>query len=702
MKKFRNCHKSAGEILYGVFIGLIYIGIVCLPACADISGSGGNETNIQLTLQKCLGGSLSDQGYEVLSSIDGSYLVAGYTRSKDGDVSGNHGSSDVWVVKIDPSGTIKWQKCFGGSNSDYAYSATLTADGGYLTGGLTFSNDGDVSGKHGNADLWVVKMDSSGHLQWQKCLGGSSTDWAESIIQTKDGGYLAGGSTYSNDGDVSGNHGSYDGWIVKLDTSGHLQWQKSLGGSAGDCFYSVIQTDDGGYLAGGSTYSNNGNVSGNHGQADYWIVKLDADGNQEWQKCLGGSDNDLAESIIQTTDGGYLIGGMSSSNGDDVSGNHGSNDYWVAKLDSSGSIQWQKCLGGSSGDWAESIIQTTDGGYLVGGSTFSEDGDVSGYHGNGDYWIVKIDTEGNLQWQKCLGGTKYDHSFSLTQTTDRQYLTVGYTNSNDGDVTGYHGNNDFWIARITVQHPINAISDPWTILYPEGNKSYLEGTNATYITQAKPGATLENVTVDTSRVGPVNNWTFTTIVANHTISTSGIPTPGQVHAFFSMNTTWGPAPLTVAFTNESLGSPNLYYWNFGDGTTSMVRDPVHTYTIPGVYSVSLKASNDNTAGIATLNNAVTVTAGPIPSPTPTLVPGDLTVAFSADRTSGEPPLEVTFTDQSTGNPASWRWDLGDGTTSTTQNVTHIYQVKGTYSVTLMAENSLSSGRMEKIGYISVK
>ncbi|PWR70173.1 PKD domain-containing protein [Methanospirillum lacunae] len=701
MKKIRHQQKIAGENICGVLIGLICIGIACIPVCADISGSGGNETNIQLTLQKCLGGSLSDQGYEVISATDGGYLAAGYARSKDGDVSGNHGSSDVWVTKMDPSGTVQWQKCFGGSSSDYAYSATQTVDGGYLTGGLTSSIDGDVSGKHGGFDLWVVKMDPSGTLQWQKCLGGSSTDWAESIIQTDDGGYLAGGGTYSNDGDVSGYHGSSDAWIVKLDTSGDLQWQKCLGGSAGDVVNSVIQTDDGGYLAGGSTYSNNGNVSGNHGQSDYWIVKLDADGNQEWQKCLGGSDNDLAESIIQTTDGGYLIGGMSSSNDDDVSGNHGSNDYWVVKLDFSGSLQWQKCLGGSSGDWANSVIQTVDGGYLVGGVTFSEDGDVSGNHGNGDYWIVKLDEEGNLQWQNCFGGTKYDYLVSLTQETDRQYLAIGYTDSNDGDITGYHGNDDYWIARLTVQHQVNATSDPWTILYPFGNKSYLEGTNATYFTQGKPGATLENVTVDSNQIGPVSNWTFATIIANHTISTSGIPTPGQVHAFFSMNTTWGPAPLTIAFTNESLGSPNSYYWNFGDGTTSTVRDPVHTYTIPGVYSVSLKALNDNTGGITTFNNAVTVTAGSIPSPTPTPVPGDLNAAFSADRTSGNTPLQVTFTDQSTGNPVSWRWDLGDGNTSLTQNVTHIYYEKGTYSVTLLTKNSLSSGRMEKNGYISV-
>ncbi len=667
----------------------------------EISGSGGNETDIQISLQKCLGGSSTDQGYAVISVSDGGYLAAGYSQSTDGDVSGNHGSSDVWVIKMDPSGTVQWQKCFGGSNSDYSYSAIQTIDGGYLTGGLTYSNDGDVSGKHGGSDLWVVNLDPSGNLQWQKCLGGSLSDWAESVIQTRDGGYLAGGSTYSNDGNVSGNHGNSDGWIVKLDSLGNLQWQKCLGGSSSDWVNSVIQTTDGGYLVATVAYSNDGNVSGNHGQSDYWIVKIDENGNLIWQKCFGGSDNDLAESIIQTTDGGYLIGGMSSSQDGNVSGNHGSGDYWVVKLDGGGNLQWQKCFGGSSGDWAESVIQTADGGYLVGGFSASSDGDVSGNHGSGDYWVVKLDDEGNLQWQKCLGGSQFDYLYSLIQTTDRQYLTVGYTYSNNGDVTGNHGRTDYWLGRITVQHPVNASSDPWTILYPVGNKSYIEGTNATYLSQAKPGATLENVTVDTSRVGPVSNWTFPTIIANHTISTSGIPTPGQVHAFFSMNTTWGPAPLTVAFTNQSFGSPTSFYWNFGDGMFSTEQHPTHTYTTPGIYSVSLKALNIQTGGITILNNAVTVTSGTVPSPTPTPVPGDIIAAFSADKTSGDAPLEVTFTDQSTGNPASWVWDFGDGYTSLAENVTHTYYGKGTYPVSLTTKNSLSSGRIERNGYISV-
>ena len=248
---------------------------------------------------------------------------------------------------------------------------------------------------------------------------------------------------------------------------------------------------------------------------------------------------------------------------------------------------------------------------------------------------------------------------------------------------------------------ISSTNDEWTNTYPHGNISYLHLSNVTYISQAKPGADLLNVSVDNKPVGPVSNWTFKNIMSDHSISSSGQPTPGQVHAFFALNTTWGSAPLTVAFTNQSLGSPNSFYWNFGDGSTSTVRDPVHTYTIPGVYSVSLKALNNQTGGVVMLNSAVTVTAGVVPSPTPTPVPAEITAAFSADRTTGAAPLQVQFTDHSTGHPTSWIWDLGDGNTSRLQNVTHVYSSKGSFSVSLTAQNDISTGTLMKKEYIII-
>ena len=228
-------------------------------------------------------------------------------------------------------------------------------------------------------------------IEWQKCLGGTSWDYAKSIQQTSGGGFIVAGETWSNDGDVSGNHGIVDSWIVKLNSSGDIIWQKCFGGTDDDVAFSIQQTSDGGFIVAGYTSSNDGDVSGNHGGGDYWVVKLDSSGTIQWQKCLGGTDNDEAKSIQQTSDGGYIVAGETWSNDGDVSGNHGNSDYWVVKLNSSGDIEWQKCLGGTVKDIAKTIQQTSDGGFIVAGYTNSNDGDVSGIHGDYyDFWVVKL------------------------------------------------------------------------------------------------------------------------------------------------------------------------------------------------------------------------------------------------------------------------------------------------------------------------
>ena len=361
--------------------------------------------------QKCLGGSVFDQGYSIQQTTDGGYILTGSTASIDGDVSGNHGRSDAWVVKLTSLGVIQWQKCLGGSLNDHSFSIQQTTDGGYILTGSTASIDGDVSGNHGRSDAWVVKLTSLGVIQWQKCLGGSIDDDAYSIQQTSDGGYILTGYTGSNNGDVSGNHGFMfmDAWVVKLTSLGVIQWQKCLGGSIDDDAYSIQQTSDGGYILTGYTGSNNGDVSGNHGFMfmDAWVVKLTSLGVIQWQKCLGGSIDDAAYSIQQTSDGGYILTGRTDSIDGDVSGNHGGSDAWVVKLTSLGVIQWQKCLGGSLNDNPYSIQQTTDGGYILTGRTESIDGDVSGNHGGFDIWVVKLSSNLGIEQQS------YNNLFSL-------------------------------------------------------------------------------------------------------------------------------------------------------------------------------------------------------------------------------------------------------------------------------------------------
>jgi hypothetical protein len=409
--------------------------------------------------QRCLGGIGMDRAFSVQQTSDGGYIFAGYTQSNDGDVTGNHGLSDMWVVKLNGSGILQWQKCLGGNSGEGASSVQQTTDGGYIVAGITDSYNGDVTGNHGYGDYWVVKLDGSGILQWQKCLGGDTLEEAKSIAQTSDGGYIVAGFTYSNNGDVTGNHSGNDFWIVKLDGSGSIQWQKCLGGTAADYANSIKQTADGGYIVAGWTGSNDGDVTGNHDTTTYdcWVVKLNNSGFLQWQKCLGGTSYEEAHSVQQTADGGYIVAGSAYSNDGDVTGNHGYDDYWIVKLDSIGIIQWQKCLGGTLPDYAYSIQQTSDGGYIVAGHSPSNNGNVTGNHGLDDYWVVKLNGSGTLQWQKCLGGTQGDDAYSIQQTTDGGFIVGGITYNyfDNGDVTGSHDTSmftgsDCWIVKLTL------------------------------------------------------------------------------------------------------------------------------------------------------------------------------------------------------------------------------------------------------------
>jgi len=402
---------------------------------------------IRTDWQISLGGSASDETHSIQKTTDGGYIIVGHSHSNDEDVTVNHGQSDYWIVKLTSAGELDWQKSLGGSDYERAYSIQQTIDGGYIVAGYSASNDGDVTVNYGQNDYWIVKLTSAGELDWQKALGGSYGDQANSIQQTTDGGYIIAGYSSSDDGDVSENHGQDDYWIVKLTSAGDIDWQKSFGGSSIDRAYCINQTTEGGYIIAGTTFSNNGDVSMNHGYIDYWIVKLTSAGDIVWQKSLGGSDYDYAYSIQQTIDEGYIVAGYTKSNDGDVTGNHGYGDYWIVKLTSAGDIDWQKSFGGSDFDLANSIQQTTDGGYIIAGYSDSDDGDVSENLGGNDYWLVKTTSTGELDWQISLGGSDHDRTFCIHQTTDGRYIIAGYSDSKDGDVSGNHGNRDFWIVK---------------------------------------------------------------------------------------------------------------------------------------------------------------------------------------------------------------------------------------------------------------
>jgi hypothetical protein len=407
--------------------------------------------------QQCLGGSGGDCGFSLIPVTNGYMLFCG-SGSNDGQVPSNHGNGDFWLVRTDTMGAILWSQAYGGSDIEQQSKIVKCIDGGFALSGYTFSNDGIVSGNHGDSDYWIVKVDSLGNFLWQKCLGGSYADWANDLVLTRDSGFLLTGGSMSIDGNITGNHGFFDCWMVKLDKNGNLQWEKSLGGSGTDIGVSVKTTSDGGYIVGATADIEDGVVQCTlHGHYDAWIIKLDAIGNIEWQMCYGGTKGDGPNEILQTSDGGYMFAGTTDSNNGDVSGNHGQNDIWVVKLDSIGTLQWQRCYGGSKDDVAMFLKQCLNGSYLVGGYTFSHDGDVTGNHSNPstyDAWILRISNTGEILWEQCIGGDEYDDLSDMIEFPNGKITLVGGSSTWDhsGDVQCEMHHNlfgDVWLVGLT-------------------------------------------------------------------------------------------------------------------------------------------------------------------------------------------------------------------------------------------------------------
>ena len=407
------------------------------------------QPNIQWQLT--LGGSYYEHPTAAYQTPDGGYFIAGHTNSEDGDVDGNHGYHDFWAVKLDSSGNVLWKKAYGGSGEEWAFDAKLTSDGGFILVGFTESDDGDVQGNHGGKDIWVLKLNGFGNIEWQKCLGGSGWEEGWSIQQTKEGGFIVAGLSTSTDGEVSGNHGGFDYWVVKLGLSGQIEWQRSYGGSYNDFGYTISQTSDEGYIVAGEAQSTDGDVTNNLYGSSFWALKLNFEGKIEWQKALGGSGIDRANQVIQTKEGGYILVGQTYSNDGDVSGNHGDFDYWVVKLSEQGDLEWQKALGGSNKDFGRSIFQTSEGDFIVIGSVNSNNGDVTGNHGGGDFWLVQLNEIGELQWQRTFGGTLQDWGNTIQPTNDGGFIMTGYSWSVNGDVSENKGKADFWIVKLSPE-----------------------------------------------------------------------------------------------------------------------------------------------------------------------------------------------------------------------------------------------------------
>jgi hypothetical protein len=496
--------------------------------------------NAQSQFQKTIGGTNHDYANCIIQTTDGGYAVVGFTFSFAS------GYEDIYIVKISSSGSLQWTRTIGGAGNELAYSIIQTTDGGYAIGGWSNSFGSDY------ADFYIIKLDAGGAVQWNRTINRANYDYALSIVQTIDGGFALAGLS------ATGGVFSSDMYIVKLNAAGTYQWSKTYGGSGDDIARSIIQTTDGGLAAAG--YTNSFGSGGN----DFYIVKIDSIGTLQWCRTIWGTNygSDVVFSIIQTTDGGFALAGETQSSG------AGSYDMYIAKLSAGGSLLWVRTVGGSSEDHACSIIQTNDGGYTVGGYTTS--------FGVSDFYTVKLDGNGTFQWSKTYGGTGFESANSIIKTIGSGFVIAGVTNSFGA------GGDDIFIVKIDSLG--NTCGNSYT-------PSSISGTGGT-IGSPTPTVTSQNPTVTTPASTSGTGGILTTICITG-IQPVSIEIPASYILYQNYPNPFNPVTKikfdipVVNGHDHSLQIRLVIYDILGREITTLVNEQLQ----PGTYEVEWNAGN---------------------------------------------------------------------------------------------------------------
>ena len=362
---------------------------------------------------------------------------------------------------------LNYIKSFGGSNDDEANDIINTSDGGFMVIGSSTSSDGLIQNKMGlESDIILMKFDSDKSIEWVKNYGGSRDDRGQSVVEVFGIGYALLGYSMSNDGDASSNEGFHDNWVILIDSKGDIIWEKSYGFSGHDHAYNIIKTKDGnlffnGFLdvtasrGLGSTKKVGKSIK--HGVGEFWCHKIDLDGNILWRKYFGGTNNDRSYDSVETSDGDFLIVGSSESNDIDISSPKGSYDIWVIKLSSNGDLLWERSYGGSKYETANSIIQSADKKIHILGSTLSNDKNISFQMGSSDFWLLTIDSDGNLLSEQTFGGSNFDKGKKIEiDSKDNLWLT-GYSRSIDFDFNSNKGKNDAVLIQLSKNRILKEI-----------------------------------------------------------------------------------------------------------------------------------------------------------------------------------------------------------------------------------------------------
>ncbi len=452
-----------------------------------------------ITWQKCLGTVDIDRSYGVIQTED-KYMFAFSVGAYDSSLTNYHGSSDTWIVCTDSIGNILWERCYGGSEGD-APDKIIKINNNYMyLLSFSTSTDGDVqNGRDGN--FWIVKIDKNGEIIWENSYGNRSCSTRDAILTPDDGLLMMGRIMYAG-GDVSTYYGRNDIWLCKIDSAGEIEWEKTLGNQGQDNALKIKLTSDNTILMVGAYRENGGMIDCEHmgtsAWTDVWIVELTLAGEVIRHLCYGGSYSDLGHDIIEVCDG-YVVAASTTSNDGDVSGFHGipgeikHMDFWVFKINFNGEIIWQKCLGGVYGEYPVYITQTSDKGFIIMGNTSSNDGDVSGNHSNkGEYdiWIVKLSPGGELEWQHCIGGLnteKFWGGHSVLKKSDYNYVIAGQSCTATYDVEcDLYGIQDIDIWLFEIKDC--SLYMPQTPIQPTGPDTLCYTTDSTSSYSISPAA----------------------------------------------------------------------------------------------------------------------------------------------------------------------------------------------------------------------
>ena len=469
--------------------------------------SGMSSDNIaKYKKQLVLGGSYDETLVKALHCQDQGILLFGVTQSGNGDVTDFKGDADIWLIKLTPTLDIAWTKTLGGSRYDNPVLIIEETDG-FLIGGTTESNDGDISHLNGEFDIWLVKVDASGTILWENTYGGAGTEFINAIIPKDDGGYYIGATTFSNGGDISYLNGESDIWVFEINDRQEITNTINVGGSKYDALSTMTFTDNTLTLYGTSS-SNDGNIVNNKGALDYvsitlneklefitqscygestneqleivestndgallagnsfaenWSIGRSASlkniylekiGTTSWKTQLGGSSNDILVDLIAINDTLTILAQSSSQDGD-IKNSKGSSDIWILEISPLGTITKNKILGGTYDETPKILKALPEGGWLIGAESESLDGDVTSNYGDKDIWLIKLDADFNIIWQQSYGGSYNECLTDLIIIDNKNVIICGTTASNDYKITGLHDkagkSNDLWILKTSIE-----------------------------------------------------------------------------------------------------------------------------------------------------------------------------------------------------------------------------------------------------------